>query len=325
MADPHPMPDAARPQNILLDVHAHLIPIGPEIGKFAGVAWDQAAEALSIDGHKIGLKPLFRRQALLDWMDLHQVATTWISAPPPTYRPHLNLAEATAWVEFLNTGLASLAAGSGGRLASLRHLPVEHPALAAAIAAAPLGVHEAGFSIASGHAAGQGLSDDAYAPLWRALDNAGHFLLIHPGESDDGRLAPFYLGNLVGNPVETGIAAAHLVLGGVLHRHPAMKICLAHAGGITAILAGRLQRGFDTSRPDMDLSVPPPATLLRRLWVDCIAHDPAAHALAASVHGQDHILFGSDWPFPMGLPEPHAQLASLTPEQRAGLFLRLPG
>ena len=318
-------PNDPHPATIMLDVHAHLIPTGPQIEKFAGVNWNGSDEVLHIDGHAIGLKPLFRRQALLDWMDLHQVATAWISAPPPTYRPHLPLPEAAAWVEFLNTGLAALAGGAGGRLAALRHLPVEHPALAAAIAAEPLGAHEAGFSMASGQAQGSGLSDSAYEPLWRALADAGHFLLIHPGESGDARLAPFYLGNLVGNPVETGIAAAHLVLGGVPHRYPAMKICLAHAGGITAILAGRLQRGFDTSRPDMDLSLPPPASLLRRLWVDCIAHDPAAHALAASVHGQNHILFGSDWPFPMGLPEPHAQLAGLPADQRAALFRRRPG
>jgi aminocarboxymuconate-semialdehyde decarboxylase len=32
------------------------------------------------------------------------------------------------------------------------------------------------------------------------------------------------------------------------------------------------------------------------------------------------MVFGSDWPFPMGLPKPHAQLADLAPEQRRRLF-----
>ena len=33
-----------------------------------------------------------------------------------------------------------------------------------------------------------------------------------------------------------------------------------------------------------------------------------------------NVVFGSDWPFPMGLVEPHAQLASLDPVRRRRIF-----
>ena len=85
-------------------------------------------------------------------------------------------------------------------------------------------------------------------------------------------------------------------------------------------IAGRLRRGFETARPGVDTALAPPAALLRRFLVDCIAHDPALIALAAKVFGPDRIVFGSDWPFPMGLPDPQAQLATLAPELREAIL-----
>ena len=54
-----------------------------------------------------------------------------------------------------------------------------------------------------------------------------------------------------------------------------------------------------------------PADLLQRFAVDCVTHSWAAIELAAKVLGESNMLFGSDWPFPMGLTEPHSQLASI--------------
>jgi len=143
---------------------------------------------------------------------------------------------------------------------------------------------------------------------------------LHPGEADDARLDAFYLHNLLGNPTETAIAASHLVLSGALERHPLMTICLAHAGGTSPIVASRLQRGFETKRPGMDLQLEPPLQSFKRLWCDSIAHGTASLALAATIFGNDHVVFGSDWPFPMGLLEPESQLARTDPALRARIF-----
>ena len=53
-------------------------------------------------------------------------------------------------------------------------------------------------------------------PLWRTLSECKLPLFIHPGSTPDKRLDPFYLANLLGNPVETTIAASHLVFAGVM-------------------------------------------------------------------------------------------------------------
>lgn len=307
-------------ERIVLDIHAHLIPVGHAgVVRAAGVSWDAETQKLVIDGHAVGIKALFHPEALIAWMDEQNVERAWISAPPPTYRPGLDAGAAESWSRALNDGLAAIAAEHPDRLAPLFHLPVAHPQLAAGIVEGRAARGQARFAMPAGEP-GLMLSDAAYAPLWRALDEASAFLFLHPGEGCDGRLDPFYLHNLFGNPSETAIAAGHLVFSGVLEQHPRITLCLAHAGGTLPAVAGRWQQGFDTARPGLDKTIEAPAKALRRFCVDCIAHEPALLALAEHVFGPDRVLFGSDWPFPMGLMKPHAQMAGLPEERRRAIF-----
>jgi aminocarboxymuconate-semialdehyde decarboxylase len=109
-------------------------------------------------------------------------------------------------------------------------------------------------------------------------------------------------------------------LGGVLDRHADLHVCLAHGGGLSPAVVGRLQRGYDAKRPSVDLQLSTPQTIARRALIDCIVHDPNALQLAAEVFGEGNVLFGSDWPFPMGLPDPHVQLAGIAANLRKGIF-----
>ncbi|MCP3469051.1 amidohydrolase [Bradyrhizobium sp. CCGUVB1N3] len=305
---------------IRLDVHAHLIAFdGAPLARFTGVDWDPSARKLVVDGHAIGLANLFNPGALIAWMDEHRVERAWISVPPPVYRQQLAADDAARWAAALNDELIAIARENPDRFAPLLHLPVEHPGVAAQIVGAGQATGQRRFAMAAG-APSSVLSAPAYEALWQALDAVKGFLFLHPGEGCDARLDAFYLHNLLGNPVETAIAASHLVFGGVLERYPGIEICLAHAGGVTAALAGRWERGHVTVRPGLDAGKEAPRKALRRFCVDCIGHDRGALDLAASVFGPDRVLFGSDWPFPMGLPKPHAQLADLDPQSRKRIF-----
>lgn len=290
---------------IEIDVHTHLAPIRPEaLSTLPGVEWRADAEALILDGHRVGVKDLFHPERLLEWMSRHHIRRALVSIPPPLYRQNLDLEAAHAWVRYVNDELALIAQRSQGRLGALCYLPLEHPTLVEAWLQNGWDDRFEGVALAAGGHEKIVLSDASYEPLWQALNAAGAFVFLHPGACADPRLARFYLENLVGNPYETGVAASHLVMAGVPARYPDIRFCLAHAGGVFASLVGRLERGFETTRPDIPEGVERPLQAARRFRVDCIAHHPSTLQLAQDIFGADHVMFGSDWPFPMGIPTP---------------------
>lgn len=304
-------------QAIALDVHTHLIPIvADQLGQFDAVAWDGGTQALTVDGHRVGVKALFQPAALLDWMAKQQVQHAYVSAPPPVYRQHLRGAEARRWADYLNNGLIDIAARSDGRLTPLVHLPTEDPVVAADSVRHWGDKGHRHFAMPAGTGDERTLGLPELEPLWTALDAIGAFVFFHPGDCADGRLSAFYLSNLLGNPYESTVAIAHLVLAGVLERHQRMVPCFAHGGGATPMVAGRWQRGFDTARPGLTLDAAPPQQVLKRIFVDCICHGEAAAAAAEETFGAANVVFGSDWPFPMGLVEPHDQLAGFDHQRR---------
>lgn len=313
---------AASGERIALDVHAHLAPAFKErLAAIEGVTWDEGAGALTIDGYTLAAKSVYRPEALITWMDEQRVERAWISIPPPLYRLQLAEEAMRAWVDYANDGLDMLAAKFPDRLSPLYHLPVTQPALAAQIATERASKGKARFAMPAGSQDHKViLSSPAFAPLWSALDRERAFLFLHPCKGCDPRYEPFYLHNLLGSPIETALAAAHLAMSGVLERHPGMTVCLAHGGGASAAVAGRLERGQVTGRPGADTGAQKPRLAFKRFCVDCIAHDADALQLAAAMHGAERILFGSDWPFSMGLPEPHKQLADVDAALRRKIF-----
>src|SRR6185295_12326143 len=160
-------------QHIVLDVHAHLVPVTVDrLDAFAGVAWDGAANVMHVDGHAIGMKMLFQPNALLAWMDENRVGQAWISAPPPLYRQQLRGSEARAWVDYLNQGLDAIASRSAGRLKALFHLPTHDPAVAASTAEHAIAAGHCLFSMPTGTGDERTLGDQSFAPLWAVLDQA---------------------------------------------------------------------------------------------------------------------------------------------------------
>lgn len=263
------------------DLHTHLAP-----------RFDRA------DDEALGLPSLYRREELIAYLDESDLDRAVVSVPPPFYRQELAAGDAADWARQLNDGIRRRIEGEP-RLGALAYLPLEHPDLALAEARRVAGSGFAGFTAAAGGRS-TSLADPALEPLWRELDERAALLLLHPGESPDPRLGDFYLANLLGNPQETTLAAAQLVFGDVLPRFPAMRLLLVHGGGAVAALAGRWERGAQTSRPGLRPLTEPPLEAVRRLYADTVTHHPQATALATAVLGEDRIVLGSDWPFPMG-------------------------
>ncbi len=154
--------------------------------------------------------------------------------------------------------------------------------------------------------AGRDLSDPAFTPVFERCQEFELPVFLHPltviGTND--RLKPFYLSNLLGNPFDTAIAAAHLVLGGVLDRFPRLHVLLPHAGGAIPYLAGRVQHGQRVRPENMDKAKRPFGAYLRRFTYDTISHSPEALSWLINTVGADRVMLGSDFCFDMGYDRP---------------------
>src|SRR4029079_3424325 len=91
------------------------------------------------------------------------------------------------------------------------------------------------------------------------------------------RTARNYLKNLLGNPYDTGVAAASLVFGGVLDEFPRLERNMPHAGGTFPWLIGLLDHGTKV-RPELKHMKKPPSEYLRRFTYDIIGHDDRTNA-----------------------------------------------
>jgi aminocarboxymuconate-semialdehyde decarboxylase len=299
----------------VIDVHTHLVPDFSNLAPVAAVEIGDGGRLL-VDGRGVDLPGLYEPQRLADWLASHRIDAAWVSAPPPTYRQGLSRADTDIWVRALDEGMRARLAGQPS-LGLLSYLPLDQPDVAVALAT-DLAADRAtvGWTAAAGGRSVQ-LDDRTLEPLWQVLQEADRPLLLHPGESPDRRLERFYLSNLLGNPVESGLAAAQLLLGGVLERHNNLKVLVVHCGGVVPGLVGRWARGVGTRRPGIPADTADPRVAVRSLWADTLAHSAAVVDLALSVFGPDRLVLGSDYPFAMGIEDPFESIAHLAPSLRA--------
>jgi aminocarboxymuconate-semialdehyde decarboxylase len=243
-----------------------------------------------------------------------------VSVPPQTFLYDQDASLTATFARIQNEEIAKLTKQYPDRFLGLATLPMQAPEQAAAElrrAVRTLGL--SGAMIGS-NIEGRNLDDPALEPVWAAAAEVGAFMLIHPTKvAGADRLRSYYLTNLIGNPLDTTIAAASLVFGGVLERHPNIKICLSHGGGFTPYQAGRWVHGWHVrNEPKKSLAVSPEASL-RRFYYDTIVHARPQLESLVGWAGASHVLLGSDYPFDMGTLECVRQVraASLSEADRA--------
>ncbi len=237
------------------------------------------------------------------------VLSPWVSMLP-CEEPDLGLAREVcqAW----NEGLSRICCQFPGRVWAFGAVPVQDPAAAAGLLAELRGYPGLVGVEVPACVQGRLLGDDALLPFWEAAEDLGFAVFVHPTTRGLGipALADHYLWNSVGNPLETAMTAAHLVMRGVLERHPRLRVLLAHGGGALPSLRGRLRHAHrfrpearSRLREDVDSS-------LRRLYYDTVTHDPVLLRQLVEWVGTGQVLLGSDFPFDMGLEQPVAFVRS---------------
>jgi aminocarboxymuconate-semialdehyde decarboxylase len=306
---------------MILDCHRHIIPAG----MLSAAVPDTWRPALSReDGrHVVSFRGRTLNSVTGEFADpdailaesqacgvSHVLVSPWILLIPVQEDPEL----AARICRIQNESLAETSAASpDGRILALGAVPLQDPDLAVAeleylMTLPGLQGVEVPASIA-----GRPLNDDKFLPFWEAAAGTGAVVFVHPTTTGLGLpgLDGQYLWNSVGNPMETAIAAAQLVTGGVLERCPSLIVLLAHVGGALLGLRGRLRRAHAVRPEARSEGTAAPDDMLRRLYYDSLTHDRAVLADLVAFAGAERVLLGTDQPFDMGTDRPVPQIAAL--------------
>jgi len=210
-----------------------------------------------------------------------------------------------------NDSLAAVARAYPERFAPLASVPLQAPEAAARELerAAALGLR--GVEIPA-RAGGLDLDSPRLEPFWSAAEVLALPVCIHPFEaSPHGAFARYALSPLVGNLFDTGLAASLLVLGGVLERHPRLRIVLYHGGGTFAALLARIEKGYELI-PETRRGAPkPPSAYLDHFWLDTVTFDAGWLGYLVGRFGARKVVLGSDYPLPLGPRDPVADVRAL--------------
>jgi aminocarboxymuconate-semialdehyde decarboxylase len=281
-----------------VDVHAHC-------------AVPQALELMNLKLGGPSLRPdldmATELSTRLRAMDEQGIDVEVLSINPNWYRTERDLAAQVITLQ--NEKLAEVCAAHPDRFAAFATVALQFPDLAAAQLEEGVkryGLRGAGIG---GNVAGEEISDPKFHPFWAKAEELGVVVFIHP--QGDGATTQLqqrfkgngYLGNVIGNPLETTIALSHLIFEGTLDRFPGLKIVAAHAGGFLPSYSGRSDHGCPT-RPDLcpgGTHGPirkTPSEYLRRLYYDTMVFNPEGVRHLVNEVGAAQLMVGTDYPYP---------------------------
>jgi aminocarboxymuconate-semialdehyde decarboxylase len=290
---------------VTFDVHAHVVV--PEIT--GDEAWrprvyrDEAgAQVVEIGGRQI-------RAAVAEFVDIEGILAAqdeagvdrvllcpWV----PLLYYEADPDEGLRRARIQNDALAGLVRDHPDRVAALGAVPLQDPELAARELEAVM-QQLSGVEVAAS-VRGAFLGDDRFEPFWAAAERTGALVFVHPTTRgfDSPALQEYYLWNTVANPLETAVTAAHMVMAGVMERHPGLRVLLAHGGGALLALRGRMGHAHSFQPEARARLRESPEDSIRRFYFDTLTHDDALLRALIDYAGPDHVLLGSDYPFDMG-------------------------
>lgn len=292
-----------------VDVHTHFIPIdfieaarrgraldGVEVRRVNGEEWIFHPQGYS---YRLDLE-FWDLEAKLQQMDRLGIDLAVLSIAPPLFFYWVEPPAAAAFCRSANEALARFIRHSGGRLYGLATVPMQSPEAAAAelrYAVLELGLRGA---IIGTSVEGIPLEDERFEPFWSAVETLEVPVMLHPYYvGPRPGLSEFYLINLIGNPLDTSVAAARLILSGFLDRHPRVRLLLVHGGGFLPYQIGRLDHGFRV-RPEAHRHIQqPPSVYLDRFYFDTVVHADLPLRFLVELVGCERVMVGTDLPFDM--------------------------
>ena len=294
-----------------IDIHNHVIPaayikavreapqrMGSHIERDG-----QGREWLVLDN---GRKTQLRRPFIEPELRLHAMAEAQIdvmveSILPPLLHYWADVDKAVRVCRAVNDAIAENVSRYPGRVVGMGMVPLQD--VGEAIRELERIVHELAMPsvIVGTNVNSKNLDEPEFFPFFERAQGLDVLVFVHPHEvAASERLKRYYLTNWIGNPLETSIAFASLIFGGVLERLPKLKVCFAHAGGYTPWIRGRWRHGYSVrSKPEVVLKHPI-YEYTRQCFFDTVIFDELALEYLIRAVGSDRVLHGTDYPSDMG-------------------------
>lgn len=295
-----------------IDVHAHLIPepLLEEIQQHPdrypvraerkeGALWFRHRQ-----GYQYPVPPeFFDPAAILAALDRVGLDRRIFSISPTLFFYDLDQAARNRVCRLYNDAAAELTRHED-RLWSMAAVPLPDAKAAVAELERALGLGLTGVEIGT-NVERHTLDEPEFFPFFQRCAELGVPIFLHPYYvGPKPMMERYYLTNSIGNPLDTAIAAASLIHGGVLERLPGLQSVLAHAGGFFPYQLGRLDHAFRVRREPKVNTARRPSEHLGGVNYDSISHSAAALRFLVELAGAGKVLLGSDYPFDMGPDDP---------------------
>jgi aminocarboxymuconate-semialdehyde decarboxylase len=298
---------------MITDIHCHFVPdeffrfvqredaFAVKTVRIEGDAYD-----LNIRGIPFALNPTFfdagRQVERLDRLGIDR---TILSLATPFIDYSLDAGIAVKAARVYNDSLAETVSRQS-RFGAWAFLPMQDPAAAAAELRRC--VREYGFI--GGHVGsnvrGTHLYADEFRPIYEAAVELDVPLFVHPADpAGKERMRDFELTVVAGYLFENTLNILKMVCSGFLDHWPRLKLVFAHTGAFSLVLRARMQCEIDTNphHPYGHLKKPV-GEYLRGLYFDTACFEPEILRYSATVVPVEHLLMGSDAPFPLVVPNP---------------------
>jgi aminocarboxymuconate-semialdehyde decarboxylase len=305
-----------------IDVHTHVVP--ENFPAYPGVdvtaPWPSMVAAHACHRSVMISGSVFRTVPQQSWdtgsrcihMDELGIGRQVLSPMPELLSYWLSPKDGAAMARHLNEDIARMVATRPERFFGLGAVPLQDVGLA--IAELDHAVHTlglAGVEIGT-NVNGMPIGASEFEPFFAAAEAWGAAIFVHPLRpcGIDRLIGPAALEQVLAFPCETGLAAASLITGGTLERHPRLRIALSHGGGSFAALAARLQHAWSIL-PALRDTMAAPIESAKSFYYDSLVYNPTLLATQLALFGPTQTMIGSDYPFVIKEADPVARINDL--------------
>ncbi len=234
----------------------------------------------------------------LEDMDRDGIAAQALSPMPELLSYWFTPDDGLDLARYVNHQIAEMVARAPARFHGLGMVPLQDVALATRELARLQADGFKGIQVGSninGVLPGDARFESFYAECER-LGMALFVHALHPIGAE--RLKDFPdLVPLAAFPLDTGLAAMHLIRAGVLERHPQLRIGFSHGGGAVIPLTHRLKQGWLSSEGFNGLLPHAPHHYAARCFYDSLVYDVEYLDYLATHFAPGQVMAGTDYPY----------------------------